>query len=223
MVCQAPPVDGITGKLIEPTMPIFRDSFSPQEAVWVVVDTKFFVEQKKHARLYVTHRAKDDLVDEAELIDASGGYEEFVVTPESNGMIYIKVWETPGVLQDGYDVIVDFPPLGSYDKGEDILDGDIKEGDIIQRGFIVPEQWVCLESISFNHDKEHTNRDAINIRKDYNILIHLEEWKDGKSYPAVYAFQELDKIQIKATFLASSSVEKAEIEAQKINGVLGKI
>jgi hypothetical protein len=222
LACQAPPVDGTTGKLIEPIKPIYRDSFSPIEAIWVPVDINFFGEQKKHVRLYVIHRTTGDLIDETELIDVSGGYEEYVITPESKGLIYIKVWEIPIVHPNGYDVIVDFPPLGKYDKGKDIIDGIPKKDAITQRGFVVPEQWVCLESISFNHTPNCNYFDAIDVRHNENIDIAPPEWEKGNNtLPAVYIKNR--SIKIKAVFSASTNLDTVEIGAFRCLGRLGNV
>lgn len=222
LACQAPPVDATTGELIEPLKPIYRDSFSPREAVWIPVDINFFREQTNHTRLYITHRTTGDLPDGTELIDVSGGYEEFVITPESKGLIYTKVWETPIVCQNGYDVIMDFPPLGKYNKGKDILNG-IKENDVItQRGFIVPQQWVCLESISFNHTPDCNYYDAIDIRQNEDIDIAPPEWKRRKkSLPAAYIRNR--SIKVKAVFSASTNLNTVKMRAFRGGGRLGDV
>ena len=222
LACQEPPTDATTGELIEPLKPIYRDSFSPREAVWIPVDINFFGAQTNHARLYVTHRTTGDLRDGTELADVSDGYEELIITPESKSLTYIKVWEIPVVREKGYDVIVDFPPLGVYNKGIDIIDGISDENGIAQRGFIVPVLWVCLESIFFNHDSSNHIADAIDVRKNFEEKIHVPEWKKGaKSYPATYIKNK--SVNVRAIFSAAPKVTIAEIEAFKGFGSLGDL
>jgi len=175
LACQAPPRDAFTGKLIKPSTPIYRDSFSPREAVWVAINPDIFDSQKKDARLYVVQHTGGiwdvDLTDETD-----NGYEEIKIPQNSSGTIYIPVWENPSVREEGYDLVVDFPPLGEYNKGKDIVDG------ITQKGFIVPKHWVYLESITFNHNPLCNLCDAINIRKNQDQEVYFPEWeKDKKS------------------------------------------
>lgn len=211
LACQAPPRDAFTGKLIKPSTPIYRDSFSPREAVWVAINPDISDSQKKDARLYVVQHTGE--IGDDDLTDVIGEYEEIKIPQNSSGTVYIPVWESPSVREEGYDLVVDFPPLGEYNKGKDIVDG------ITQKGFIVPRHWVYLESISFNYDKENSDWDAISIRRNLHEAIQVEEWRNGISYPAAYLKNRV--IQISAKFLASPLVRKAYIGTQNKEGPLG--
>ncbi|NIM14949.1 MAG: hypothetical protein GTO45_23535 [Candidatus Aminicenantes bacterium] len=84
------------------------------------------------------------------------------------------------------------------------------------------ETWVCLESITFNHDPVYSSSDAINIRKNRMELVKIPEWtKEGASYPAAYIRNK--SITVKAVFSASADVESAEIKAVTLRGSLGDI
>jgi hypothetical protein len=63
LVCQAPPKDALTGTLIDPSNPIFRNSLSPREAVRMAIDANIFKREKDGARLYVIPHKDDNLSD----------------------------------------------------------------------------------------------------------------------------------------------------------------
>ncbi len=212
LVCQTPPKDALTGKLIDPLNPIFRDSFSPREAVWVAIDANIFRSEKDGARIYVIQHKDDNLSDGNKLEEVKVFYKGINLPPGSEGLIYIQVWKCPEVREEGYDVAVDLPPLGIYNKGTDIVDG------IAQAAFVVPEHWIYLESIFFNYDRNCHCWDAINIRRNGCQEVRVPEWVRGQSYPAAYIKKRIRKIKV--TFLAASSIKKAFIGAVKKNDVL---
>jgi hypothetical protein len=224
LACQAPPRDATTGKLIDAANPIFRDTFSPREEVWVALDVNMF-KKKKEARLYVIQNTVADLPDKHPLVDVTCKVEEIKIDPipgRSEGFIYIPVWNHPRFYQDGYDVVIDFKPFGDYDVGQDIVDGLHPEGYLDVKGFHVPEYWVCLESISLNHMPICSYCDAINIRQNWNKDIRPPEWeKSGESYPAAYIKNTC--ITVKTVFSASTNLNKADIGACRCLGRLGDL
>jgi hypothetical protein len=218
LACQAPPQD-LSGMVIGAPTPTYKDVFSANEQVWVAVNPYIgggsFA--YKEARLYVVnHRKKTDWHDGASLNDVSGGYEAVIIKPGNANLNYTRVWNSPSVREEGYDVVVDFAPFGIYDKGQDIVDG------LNKTGFHVPELWVCLESVSFNHDPDSSSSDAINIRMSCTEDVHVPEWKKAqKSYPAAYI--KKSKITVKAVFSAAPGVTSARIKAVTRMGRLKNI
>lgn len=205
LTCQSPQIDITTGNYIEPSNPIYKNSYSPREAVWVAVNLENHPGKK--ARIYVIKHTGDDWP--AGLKDDSGGYEVIDIPEKGNGLIYEKVWDAPIYYQKGYDVVVDFEPFG-YDKGQDIVDG------IEQEGFFVPKKWINLENIYFNHNANNNPNfkcdckprcfDAIDTKINYNTDIRVPEWKKGESsHPAAYHIQN-SYIVVFAEFLASQDV-----------------
>jgi hypothetical protein len=215
LACQAPPQD-MSGMVIGAPTPAYKDVFSANEQVWVAVSPHIGGRSYayKEARLYVVnHRKKTDWHDGTNLTDVSGGYETVTIKPGSANLNYTRVWNSPSVREKGYDIVVDFAPFGIYDRGQDIVDG------LNKKGFYVPELWVCLESISFNHDPDSTSSDAMNIRVNYTEDVHVPEWKKAqKSYPAAYI--KKSKIAVKAVFSAAADVTHARIRAVTCRGQL---
>jgi hypothetical protein len=83
---------------------------------------------------------------------------------------------------------------------------------------------ICLESITFNHDKnDNSGADAINIRKNFNEPVHIPEWERGeKTFPAAYIINK--NITIVARFSINKSVKfNAKIWAETIIGQLGYV
>jgi hypothetical protein len=220
LACQAPPQDPSTGMVIGAPNPIYKDSFAPVEEVWVAVNPHAggVDHSGNNARLYVVyHKMEADWLDGTPLQDVSSdGYETTVIQPGCANVNYTKVWTNPTVREDGYDVVVDFEPFGVYNKGTDIID------KLDAKGFIVPILWVCLESISFNHDSASSTNDAINIRKNYTQDVVVPEWKKAKkSHPAAYITNR--NISVKAVFSAAAGVSSAQIRAAVGSGSLGSI
>lgn len=218
LVCQMPSEESSTGTIINASNPIYRDCFSPKEAVWAAVNLNDFGEnyERKNARLYVVFH-KDEWPDKSLLKSVPGcEYKTIAVPTGCKNMIYVPVWKNPGTREEGYDVVVDFAPFGCYNKGRDILDG----GTVT--GFYVPEEWVCLEEIYFNFDDRRHCCDAMNIRKNREMDVHVPEWKRGEaSYPA--AFLKNRFITVKAVFSAAPCITKVHVYANTTHGDLGNI
>ena len=223
LACQAPPHHAGPNKVIGTPNPVYKDHFGADEEIWAAVNPKTCCHDReyKKARLYVVdHKSPDQWQDNTRLKDVTTrGYKMVTIQPGTAKNNYTRVWEEgkPRVRDEGYDVVVDFPPFGYYNKGRDILDcggcGDAA-------GFYVPEEWVCLEEIYFNFDDKSDCCDAINIRKNWEEEVGAPEWKKGEiSYPVAYIKNRF--IIVKAVFSAAAGVKKANIKACKINGDLG--
>lgn len=92
----------------------------------------------------------------------------------------------------------------------------------ITRGSNEPELWVCLESITFNHDPVYSSCDAINIRKNCKEPLHIPEWTcSGEPQPAAYLKNK--SITVKAVFSAAPGVSSALINAETTSGNLGNL
>jgi hypothetical protein len=219
LACQAPPRDSSTGTVIGAPNPVYKDNFGANEEVWLAVDpyTAGQDYSNQAARLYVVyHQAEANWLDGATLTDVSGGYETVTVQPGSANVNYTRIWSSPTVREDGYDVVVDFEPFGIYDKGQDIIDS------LDARGFVVPTLWVCLESISFDHDSSSNNADAMSIRMNRAEDVSVPEWvKAEESYPAAYIKNKT--ITVKAVFSAAAGVSGANIRAAAQSGYLGDV
>lgn len=219
LACQAPPQDPKTGAVLGAPNPVYKDYFAPEEEVWVAVNPHVsghdFVWKK--ARLYVVNHKKEvDWKDGTSLKkqDVSGGYEKTIIQPGCANVNYNRVWKKPDIGE--YDVVVDFKPFGVYNKGKDIID------KLDKKGFVVPKLWVCLESVSLNHNSTSSASDALNIRKNYTQAVVIPEWqKAKKSYPAAYIKKK--NITVKAVFSAATGVKKAQIRAAVGAGSLGSI
>jgi hypothetical protein len=210
LACQAPSQDPATGTVIGAPSPIYKDVFSPAEEVWVAVNPYTgggnYVGQT--ARLYVVnHLVEADWIDGKPLTDVSSdSYQVATIQPGCANVNYTKVWSGPTIREDGYDVIVDFPPFGVYNKGQDIID------KLEAKGFYVPTLWVCLESVALNHDSASASADALNIRKNWNEDVTVPEWqKAKKSHPAAYVRNK--NVTVKAVFSSAPGVINARIRA----------
>jgi hypothetical protein len=220
LACQAPPQDPNTGTVIGAPNPSYKDYFAPEEEVWVAVNPHAGGHDYvgKNARLYVVnHKLEADWIDETALTDVStDGYETTTIQPGCANVNYTKVWCNPTIREEGYDVVVDFAPFGVYNKGTDIVD------KLNAKGFIVPTLWVCLESISLNHNSTSSASDALNIRKNYTQSVVIPEWQKAKKcYPAAYIKNK--NITVKAVFSAATGVNSAQIRATVESGLLGII
>jgi len=217
LACQSPPQD-IYGNVIGAPNPVYKDVFSGNEEVWVAVNPKAgggnYVGQS--ARLYVVHhKLATGWKDGSVLTDVSSdGFNTTVIQPGCANVNYNRVWTNPSV--NDYDVIVDFAPFGVYNLGKDIID------QLNPKGFVVPAQWISLESVSFNYTTTTNTNDAINIRIDKNEDVITPEWqKNKKTYPAAYIKSK--SVLIQAVFSASPGVQSATIKADKGSGQLSEI
>jgi hypothetical protein len=217
LACQAPPRDPVTGIVIGAPNPIYKDHFGASEEVWMAVNpnTGGHDYSNQNARLYVVyHRTEANWWDGLALVDVSGGYETTTVQPGCANFNYTRIWINPTVRDAGYDVVVDFAPFGVYDRGYDIVDS------LDAKGFVVPTLWVCLDSISYNHNTGSNNTDAMNIRKNYSEDVPVPEWvKAEETHPAAYIKDKT--ITVKAVFSAGSGVTSAKIRAVTYYGLLG--
>lgn len=219
LACQAPPQFHQKGTLAIPYRPMYKDYFAPKEEIWVAADPTNLNYSDKTARIYVTEH-RQEWVDEAPLkasCDVSGGYEEILLQPVCTYVFYTRVWSNPrgdpGNDKKEYDVVVDFKPFGIYNKGRDILD----TGE--NGGFYVPKQWVCLETVSFDHHKTSICLDAITIRRSINVIVHVPEWRRG-CIPYRAAYIAGSRIALKPQFTAKKDVSSAYIKGRTCSGNL---
>lgn len=212
LACQAPPISPGTGMLAEPHPPVYKDYFAPIEDVWAAVNLPGLNYTDKTARLYVIPGSPGkELADKALLNDVSGGYEEVIIQPGCGNILYTRLWHKPVIREQGYDVVLDFPPFGIYNRGRDILD----TGDA--GGFHVPEKWVCLESVSFNHSRNSIYSDAITIRRSGEMNVQVPEWTMGKqASPAAYIANS--RVTLKPVFKAAPGISSVQIKAYKNSG-----
>lgn len=219
VACQSPPQDPATGTVIGVPNPVYKDYFSPVEEVWAAVNpsTGGHDYANQNARLYVVnHKTQSQWTNGTLLSDVSGGYESVVIQPGCANVNYTRVWSNPQVSAQGYDVVVDFAPFGVYNRGQDIVD------QLDALGFEVPALWVCLESVSFNHNSSSDTSDAMNIRENAATDVHVPEWeKQKKTYPAAYIKNKT--ITVKAVFSAAPGVTSARIRAAHVGGSLGDV
>lgn len=220
LACQAPPQDPNTGTVIGAPNPVYKDYFAPEEEVWVAVNPHAGGHEDvgQKARLYVVnHKLEADWLDGTALSNVSAdNYETTTIQPGCANVNYNRVWTKPNIRDEGYDVVVDFEPFGIYNKGKDIIDR------LDKKGFIVPTLWVCLESVSFNHNSTSNASDALNIRQNYTQAVVVPEWqKAKKSYAAAYIKNK--NITVKAVFSAATGVSSAQIRATVESGSLGII
>ncbi len=220
LACQAPPQDPATGTVTGAPNPLYKNYFAANEQVWAAVNPyaggQDYVGQ--NARLYVVYdKTEQQWTDGMPLTDVStDGYETVTIQPGCANVNYTKVWSNPTVRDQGYDVVVDFSPFGSYTRGKDIVD------KVNVKGFVVPSSWVCLESVSFNYNTASAASDAMNIRMNYTQDVVIPEWqKNKKSYPAAYI--KSNTIAIQAVFTAAPGVTSAQVRATKMYGLLGDV
>ena len=90
------------------------------------------------------------------------------------------------------------------------------------KGFVVPGEWICLESVTLNHNPTSNTSDALNIRKNRNEDVVVPEWQKAKqASPAAYIRNKT--ITVKAVFSAAASVTDAKIQAAVGYGALGEL
>lgn len=216
LACQEPPQDA-SGNVIGAPNPIYKDTFSPEEQVWVAVNPRAgggnYAGQT--AKLYIVdHMMESSWTNGTALVDKSGGAEQTVIQPGCANVNYNKVWDSPDL--GDYDVVVDFAPFDSYTKGTDIID------KLDAKGFVVPVDWICLESVSFNHNSTSNTSDALNIRMNYTEDVTIPEWKKATvTYPAAYIKNK--NITIRAEFSAAQGVDNCVMHADVGFGSLGNV
>jgi hypothetical protein len=216
IACQEPPRDS-SGNVIGAPNPVYKDCFCPREEVWAAVNPYAGGHDysNQNARIYIVYDMPEaSWLHGTVLNDVSGGYETITVQPGCANVNYTRIWSNPVVRDLGYDVVVDFAPFGVYDKGQDIIDS------LDPRGFYVPTLWVCLESVSFNHDTTSDNADAMNIRKNSSTDVRVPEWQRTQQ-PEPAAYIKNKTITIKAVFSSALAVTSAKIKADKRYGCLG--
>jgi hypothetical protein len=212
MACQAPAHDPVTMAVYGAPNPIYRNSFSADEEIWMTIDPYFKGNNLvgKKARIYVVkHKTAAQWDTNNSLMDESGGWEETTIQPGCANVNYIPIWLNPKI--DDYDVVMDFQLPdgmynGVYDKGIDIVD---MADDV---GFTIPSSWVTLNQIKFNHDLTSNLSDGITIKQNNSVNITAPEWtKTGKAQSVAYVRDK--SVAIKARFTANSSVTSAKIRA----------
>lgn len=250
LTCQTPAHIMEFGNLDKPRAAIYKEYFSPVEQVWTALETLNPTpaqRKAKKARIYVLkHRNGKIYRDGEPLRDESGGFEEVLLQPQCARAVFTRIWGKPVPREEGFDVVLDFPnaagAFGTYDKGLDILDNGVKlvggkptaathlvygkttkKGATVEHGgFYVPQQWVCLESLSLNHTKNAICSDAVTIRYRMGEKIRTNEWEKGKrSFPAAYV--KGSRIAVQPGFTASDDVVNATLKAYAASGSLGDI
>lgn len=220
LTCQAP-VLLVSGDHIETLPPMYKDYFAPVEEVWIALPSYNLGKKFIEARLYVIDHQKGTPFDNAHLQDVSGGYETVTLQYGASEFFYTRVWNKPAAptgktdrkTEKQYDIVVDLPPFGRYNKGRDIIDAG-KRG-----GFFIPKHWVRLESVTFNHTGKTNSHDALNIVPDKGKTD--PEWRSGEpAYPAAYVSRT------RATVLAGFSTDgfiQANIKAYAVSGSMGDL
>ncbi len=220
LTCQAP-VLLVSGDHIEALPPMYKDYFAPLEEVWTALPAYNLGGKFKEARLYVIDHRQGMPVDNARLKDVSGGYETVTFQYGASEFFYTRVWNKPAAPtgktdrenEKQYDIVVDLPPFGRYNKDLDIIDAG-KRG-----GFFVPKHWVRLDSVTFNHAGKTNSHDALNIVPGKSKTD--PEWCSGQpAYPAAYV------ARTRATVLAGFSTDgfiQANIKAYAVSGSMNDL
>lgn len=249
LACQAPPHILMYGNLDKPRAAIYKDYFSQVEEIWVALDTLNPTPAQRKARkvrIYVIkHQEGRTLKEGGKLRDESGGYEEVLLQPQCARAVFTRVWCKPGIREAEFDVVIDFNCNGRYDKGVDILDNGEKmvkgekvkgiyEVEVIKKvngiekkvtkkvehgGFYIPQDWVCLDSVTFDHTKNSICCDAITIRKNLEEKVRVPkcEWKRGKrSFPAAYVRNS--SFTVLPKFISTKTVKRAVIKVYCTSG-----
>ena len=213
LTCQRPVVIS-TGRGDETHRPLFKDYFAPIEEVWVALDLDKIETKEGEVWLYVVEHKTGGPEEDTPLEDVSGKPDKLKLKPLEGGFLFAPVWNKPEPREEGYDVVADLDCDGFYNKDRDILD----TGD--KGGFYVPEHWVCLESVSFNHTKDYICCDALTIRMGKKENVPIPEWKrEKRPFPAAY-IAGTPLVTVDSAFLAAKSVEKAVLEAKTSSGKL---
>ncbi len=249
LACQAPPHILKFGNLDKPHATKYKDYFSPIEEIWVALETLNPTPAQRKARkvrIYVIKHQEEKIYNDGEpLRDESGGYEEVLLQPQCARAVFTRVWCNPGIRKGEFDVVIDFNCNGCYDKGVDILDNGEKivkgrkvkgiyEVEVIKKvngiekkvtkkvehgGFYIPQDWVCLDSVTFDHTKNSICCDAITIRKNMEERVRFPkcEWKRGKrSFPAAYVRNS--SFSVLPKFISEKTVERVVIKVYCTSG-----
>lgn len=100
------------------------DAFALGQDVWVAVPSVANGHDLSgtKARVYVMpHRASRDWTNGTRLLDASGGYEVISIRKGKAFDNYLMIWA--GAPRVGtYDIVIDFPPAGTFQRDTDLLD-----------------------------------------------------------------------------------------------------
>ena len=137
VTCSRPMQDLRTG--MTSTVPV--DYYRQTDDVWARIDPGKMAGEQAWLFVVSTEREKD-LVDGAALEDVSGGVERVFLDEDPGNNVHC-IWKTP-LAEGTYDVVVDFAPLGVYDRGLDIID-DIRAGSGV--GFRVAGQNPLIDYI----------------------------------------------------------------------------
>ncbi len=106
---------------------MFQDKYFNTDDVWVAVNPKDrpggLSGPEANARIYVVnHLDESQWVHGTILNDvSSNNFEDVPIKGSCRNQNEILVWEAP-LTNGNYDVVVDFPPYGVYDQGQDIVD-----------------------------------------------------------------------------------------------------
>lgn len=178
--------------------PKYKDTFSPSEAVWVAINPIVQGQNYagKNAKIYVINQLpKSSYAHGMTLTDVTGGPKTTVIQPGCANVNYNLIWANP--VAGKYDVVIDFPPFGVYDKGTDIVDM------MDPVGLLVGDPDIEVRRIKFNWG---VGSGAVNL-KDHvtNALVPVPEWDKtiNRSEPAAYTRGTV--ITIKAQFYKLSS------------------
>jgi len=100
------------------------DGFALGQDVWVAVPSVANGRDLSgtKGRVYVMpHRAAEDWSNGDRLMDISGGFEVISIAPGKAFDNYLMIWASPSRVGQ-YDIIVDFPPAGTFQKDTDLVD-----------------------------------------------------------------------------------------------------
>ncbi|MFX0199466.1 MAG: hypothetical protein ACFFCW_25370, partial [Candidatus Hodarchaeota archaeon] len=195
--------------------PIYRDSFSTSENVWVAVNphTQGQNYVGMNARIYVVnHKPEANWTHGTALVDVSGGYETTVIQPGCANVNYTLIWPNP-LTPGEYDVITDFAPFGVYDKGTDIVDM------LDPIGLLVGDADIEVVRIKFNWG---SGSGAANL-KDHTTdsLVPAPEWDKtiNCNEPASYVRGSTITIQAQFHKLSPTAPDNVVVWANVGRGV----
>lgn len=220
LVCQSPVSYRMAGRQGSAFAPLYKDYFSPLEEIWVGLNSTKRDLGTGEVRLYViNHNKNKELQDGDRLNDVSGGF-EVLTLPVFGPDIFKRVWASPKIREEGYDVVIDFKnssgQYGTYETGLDIVDTGEKGG------FYVPKKWVCLESLSFNHIVNSLGDDALTIRLNSDTAVRVPEWQRGKkAFPVAYV--KNSRVTVHPKFISSGDVNQAVFAAHSYAGNLSDL
>lgn len=108
----------------------YVDGFAQGQDVWVAVPSVANGHDLSgtKARVYIMpHRSPEQWTDGARLLDISGGYEIISIQPGEAFDNYLMVWPAAQRL-GAYDIVLDFPPAGTFQRETDLVDHGGKTG-----------------------------------------------------------------------------------------------